>query len=200
VLAAAYPAGTLAGALPGGWLAARAGVRTTVLLGLALMIASTVGFAFANSITVLDGARFVQGLGGVSPLVGRLSDRRGRVFPCLIGLGAAALLMPLFPLPDRGWLLAALVLVSAPFIGTLWAPSMAMLSDAAEALGIAQGFAFALSNLGWSIGQTVGAAASARLADRTADSVPFVMLSVIALVTFLGLERARRRAALRVAA
>ena len=33
---------------------------------------------------------------------------------------------------------------------------MAMLSDGAEAVGIAQGFAFALSNLGWSIGQTDG--------------------------------------------
>ena len=51
-----------------------------------------------------------------------------------------------------------LVVIAAPLIGTLWAPSMAMLSDGAEALGIAQGFAFALSNLGWSIGQTAGSA------------------------------------------
>ena len=56
-------------------------------------------------------------------------------------------------------------MISSPLIGTLWAPSMAMLSDGAEAVGIAQGFAFALSNLGWSIGQTAGSAASARLAD-----------------------------------
>ena len=38
LLAAAYPAGTFAGALPGGWMAARVGVRQTVLFGLGLMV------------------------------------------------------------------------------------------------------------------------------------------------------------------
>jgi predicted MFS family arabinose efflux permease len=37
VLTASYAAGTLVGSLPGGWLAARAGVKPTLLLGLALL-------------------------------------------------------------------------------------------------------------------------------------------------------------------
>jgi hypothetical protein len=69
---------------------------------------------------------------------------------------------------------------------------MALLSDGAEALGIAQGLAFALSNLGWSIGQTTGAAASARLADATSDAVPYLLLSVLCLATIAILARARR--------
>src|SRR3954451_5802962 len=44
VLAAAYPAGTFAGGLPGGWMAARVGVRPTVLAGLALMTLASVAF------------------------------------------------------------------------------------------------------------------------------------------------------------
>src|ERR1700754_4201504 len=60
VLAAAYPLGTFAGGLPGGWLAARVGVKPTVLLGLALMTIASIGFAFGDSILVLDIARFVQ--------------------------------------------------------------------------------------------------------------------------------------------
>ena len=334
VLAAAYPAGTFLGALPFGYLAAKWGVRATALFGLLLMSVSSFAFAFADTIVMLDVARFVQGLAGaaswagamawvasaaprerrgemigttmgaaiagalagpalgtladtvgiaptfsaigvlgialaavamtmepaepegtstprellaalrdgrvaggiwliavpglvfgtigvlvplrlddlgataavigaawlgasllevgVSPLVGRVSDRRGRLFPCLIGLAAATVFMLLFPLPDQAWVLIALVVISSPLIGTLWAPSMAMLSDGAEAVGIAQGFAFALSNLGWSIGQTTGSAASARIADQTSDAVPYLLLSGICLATFLVLARARR--------
>ncbi|HEX6459631.1 MAG TPA: MFS transporter [Thermoleophilaceae bacterium] len=66
VLAAAYAAGTLIGSLPAGWLAARAGVRPTVLTGLGMMIVSSFAFGFAHSIVVLDVARFVQGVGGAA--------------------------------------------------------------------------------------------------------------------------------------
>jgi MFS family permease len=66
LLAAAYATGTLLGSIPAGWLAARVGVRATILTGLGLMIGSSVAFAFARDITVLDGARFVQGIGGAA--------------------------------------------------------------------------------------------------------------------------------------
>ena len=70
VLAAAYPAGTFLGALPGGWLAARAGVRPTTVLGLSIMAVSSVAFAFGTSVVVLDAARFVQGVGGAMTWAG----------------------------------------------------------------------------------------------------------------------------------
>jgi predicted MFS family arabinose efflux permease len=129
---------------------------------------------------------------GVSPLVGRISDRRGRIIPCLIGLAAGTIVTLLFPWPDKSWTLIALVIFGSPLIGTLWAPSMAMLSDGAEALGIAQGLAFALSNLGWSIGHTAGSAASARLADVTSDTLPYLLLSGLCAASFIVLARARR--------
>jgi predicted MFS family arabinose efflux permease len=335
LLAACYPAGTFVGAIPGGYLAAKVGVKATVLLGLALMTVSCLAFAFADSILVLDVARFVQGLGGafswagalawvigaaprerrgeligttmgaaiggtllgpaigafadavgiapafsgiavvgvalaawaistpgaepegtstprellqalrdsrvasgiwliampglvfgtigvlaplrlddlgagapviagawlgaalleswVSPVVGRVSDRRGRLYPCLIGLAAATVLMLLFPLPNKAWQLIVLILVAAPTIGMLWAPSMALLSDGAEAVGIAQGFAFALSNLGWSMGQTTGNLLSAGIADATSDAVPYLLLSAASAISLVLLARARTR-------
>ena len=64
LLIAAYPIGTLAGALPGGVLVARLGERRVVLLGLATMSISTLVFGFAAHAVLLDTARFVEGVAG----------------------------------------------------------------------------------------------------------------------------------------
>ena len=93
VLAGAYAAGTLLGSLPAGWLAARAGVKTTVLSGLALMSASGLVFAFGASIAVLDAARFVQGVGGACSWAGGMAwvaaetprERRGEAIGGVLG-------------------------------------------------------------------------------------------------------------------
>jgi MFS family permease len=327
----------LTGALPGGWLAARVGVKRTVLFGLGLMVAASLVFAFARSVVVLDIARFAQGLGGaaswagalgwligaaprerrgeligtamgvaiggalfgpvigaaahalgqegvftavaaaglalmtwagathgappprdarlrtlagalreeqvlrgmwlmivpalmfgtigvlvplrldelgagataialvflvsaalesaVSPLVGRLSDRHGRLLPSLAGLTGGAVFMALLPWPHNAWLLAATVVLAAPVIGLMWAPAMAMMSDGAETLGLEQGFAFALTNVAWAVGQTSGAAGSARLADATSDALPYLLLCVTCAVTVTVLRRAAARPA-----
>src|SRR5579871_328478 len=73
VFTAAYPAGTLIGALPGGWLASRWGPRATVYAGLGLLSCSSVAFGFASSIGLLDLARFVQGLGGACSWAGGMA-------------------------------------------------------------------------------------------------------------------------------
>jgi MFS family permease len=94
VLAATYPAGTFAGSIPGGWLAARWGVKPTLLLGLAMLGVTSLVFAFAHSIELLDAARFVQGIGGACMWAAGMSwlvsaspaDKRGE----LIGSALAA--------------------------------------------------------------------------------------------------------------
>lgn len=101
VLAAAYPIGTFAGGLPGGWMAARFGVKPTVLTGLALMTLASVGFAFAHTIVLLDLARFVQGLGGAASWAGAMAwiagaapkEQRGQMIGTAMGAAIAGALL-----------------------------------------------------------------------------------------------------------
>jgi MFS family permease len=340
ILAAAYPAGTFAGALPSGWLVARWGVKPTLLLGLSLLGVSSLAFAFAGHIVLLDGARFVQGFGGacmwasgmawlvsatppdrrgeligsalaaaivgvllgpvlggaatvlspeavfsgvavvagglaawastvpgvapeggsalrglgqafrrptvlagfwlftlpavfagaievlaplrldelgasgaaiggvflitaaveaaLSPVAGRISDRSGRLAPIRAGLVGAAIMAVLLPLPGTTVLVAAAVVLAIAALGVFWAPAMAMLSDAAEASGLDQGLAFALSNLAWALGHLAGAGAGGALAEATSDAVPYALLGVTCAATLawvMTLGRARAAAA-----
>jgi len=336
VLTAGYAAGTLVGSLPGGFLAERAGPRTTLYTGLALMGSSSLAFGLLDNVILLDLARFVQGLGGactwagsmlwlileapverrgsaiggalaagiggalfgpvvgtlahalgrgpvfsavvlvtlglaaavatlsrppepefdptrtrlvrqlrqpgirlgmwlvaipaaaagalnvlgplrlgqlgadavgigatflvaaaieaaMSPAVGHVSDQRGRIFPLRIGLGAAAIALLLFPLPQTALLLSVVIALETVALGTFWAPAMAMLSDAADSHGMSQGRALALVNLAWAAGQIAGAAGGGTLAKATSDAVPFVLAAALCGTTLGLLARQRPR-------
>ncbi len=61
LLVAAYAAGMIPGALMGGWMGARGGVRRTTLAGLLVFAISIAAFGFGSDLVVLDALRFLQG-------------------------------------------------------------------------------------------------------------------------------------------
>ena len=330
LLTASYAAGSLIGAIPAGWLAGRWGVKPTTLAGLAGLAVSSLVFAFAQEVWLLDAARFTQGLAGsctwaagfawvverapperrgeligtplaaaiagtligpalgtaadqvgpepvfsgvalaavalclpawrepaapgepsdtrlvaaaaripavqlgvwlvvlpslaagvmnvliplrldalgaasvaigatylvaaaleavLSPIVGRLSDRRGRLVPIRFGLVAGAALLVVIPIPDSAPVVAVLFVCVVLADGVFWAPAMALLSDEVERARVQQGYAFAFTNIAWSAGQLVGNGAGSALAQATADWVSYTAVALLFVATFAGLRR-----------
>ena len=101
ILTALYAMGGIAGAIPGGLLATRLGVKPTVLLGLALMSATSVAFGLAGSTWMLEVARFGQGVGSALSWTGALAwlvaasprERRGELIGVAMGAAVGGALL-----------------------------------------------------------------------------------------------------------
>jgi MFS family permease len=124
-----------------------------------------------------------------SPVTGRASDRYGRLGPLRFALLASAIVGALLPWPDHPWVLAALVVSAGVAFGTFWTPAMSVVTDEAEALGLDYGYAFALVNIAWAPGQAGGSAIGGVLASATSDSVPYLALAGLCVLTLVGLLR-----------
>ena len=125
----------------------------------------------------------------LSPIVGRISDRRGRLVPIRAGLLGASVLLVAIPIPDTAAVVAVLFILTALAMATFWAPAMALLSDEVERAHVQQGYAFAFTNIAWSAGQIVGNGGGSALAEATADWVSYAVVAVLFVVTLAALTR-----------
>ncbi|HVC74963.1 MAG TPA: MFS transporter [Candidatus Micrarchaeaceae archaeon] len=141
ILVAAYPAGVLLAAIPSMALVDRRGVRVATVVGIAVLIASTLGFGWGASPLVLDASRFVQGVGGAVAWAGALAwltsttarERRGSVIGGAVGaalvgtvigppIGALASQVGRGPVFSVLAIVLALLLLAAPRVAPAAAP------------------------------------------------------------------------------
>lgn len=127
----------------------------------------------------------------VSPVIGRHSDRRGRMAPVRIGLAATIVLLACFTLPRSTLALAVLMVATAATLGAFWAPAMAMLSEAADTRRIDQGLAAALMNLAWAAGVIIGSGAGGALAKTAGDGWPMFLTAGLCGLTLVAAMRPR---------
>jgi MFS family permease len=144
--------------------------------------------AIAIGATWLTGAALEAVL---SPYLGHMSDRVGRVLPIMGGCAASALVLLALPWAANRYVLAAGVVAAGLAFGIFWTPAMSMLSDAAESQGLDYGYAMALINIAWAPGQALGAWGSGRLSAATSDAVPYLTLSAVCTLTLATLWRSR---------
>jgi MFS family permease len=131
---------------------------------------------------------------GNNILVGRLSDRRGTTLPILAGLAGSAIFAAVLPWPNKAILLAIVVVLASLAFGAFFTPALTLLTNVSEARGLDYGYAFALVNLAWAPGETLGSAGGGGLAHATADAVPYLALSLICIASFALLGRLTSRA------
>lgn len=171
----------------GTWLVAIPALASgvvNVLLPLRMDALGATAFAIGAAYLVAAGVE-----SAVSPVFGRVSDRRGRLVPIRGGLLGAAVMLVLLPITSSALLLGTMLTLFALAGAAFWAPSMALLSDEVESAGVPQGYAFAFTNVAWSIGQLVGNAGGGSLAEATADWVSYALVAAMCALTLAFVSR-----------
>ena len=133
---------------------------------------------------LLVAAGFAAGAGleaTLAPLVGRYSDRHGRMLPYTVGAVVCLVAVMLVPIPSIPMVLGALG-AAALGAGMTFAPASAQLADSAEIAGLHQAIASATSNMAWALGQVVGAVAGGALAEAFGEIVPCVLIALFIAV------------------
>jgi MFS family permease len=175
--------------------------RLPVLAGIWLMLVPAVAVGVLDVLGPLRlsrlgagalaiGATFLVagvGEGSLTPVFGRLADRRGRIVPMRVGLGIATAFLLLLTLPGTAVLFALGLVATFASFGSFWAPATAMLSEAAEAAGLDRGLGFGLVNFAWAAGLILGAAGGGALAGASGNAVTLIAVAGMCGVTLLAL-------------
>ena len=129
---------------------------------------------------------------GANVLVGRHADRRGRGSTLRIILAAAIIVSLALTAAGTQWLLALVVVCAGTVFGAFFAPSMALVTDEAEHAGLELVLVLALLNIAWSSRTARRFHRKRRARERHGDSVPYLLIGALCLVSLALVARLMR--------
>ena len=101
----------------------------------------------------------------VNPVLGRFSDRRGRLLPIRLALAASVVVAVAFAAARDPYVVSLLAVLAAIAFGAFYTPGMALVSDRTEAAGLSQAIGFGIMNTAWALGNMSGPAIAGSLAE-----------------------------------
>jgi MFS family permease len=133
---------------------------------------------------------FVAGLfeAALSPLLGRVSDRRGRLLPIRVALAASIVVAAGLAAATEPFAIAFLVAAAALSFGGFYTPGMALTSHRADSAGLAQALAFGVMNSAWALGELTGPTIGGALATAFGDAVPYLVGSALCALTLVATQ------------
>lgn len=133
---------------------------------------------------------FVAGLleAALSPLLGRVTDRRGRLLPIRVALAASIVVAAGLAAATEPFAIAFFVAAAALSFGGFYTPGMALTSHRADAAGLAQGLAFGVMNSAWAFGELTGPTIGGALASTFGDAVPYLVGSALCALTLVATQ------------
>jgi MFS family permease len=129
----------------------------------------------------------------VNPVVGRISDRHGRLDPVRIALIASIAVATAIAFATEPALIALLVVAASVSFGGFYTPGMALVADRSERAGLPQGIGFGVTNTAWAAGALVGPAIGGALAEALGDPVPYLCCAALCALTLAVATRGAAR-------
>ncbi len=131
----------------------------------------------------------------ISPVAGRLLDRRGVLLPISVALTVAVPISVGLAFGPRPLAYVPLIVLAGGAYGALFTPAFALIAEGAERSRLAQGMAFGLMNAAWALGALIGPAAGGAVAAATGDVVPYLVSAGFCAVALAAVRRAQHRTA-----
>ncbi|MFJ7951417.1 MFS transporter [Lysinibacillus sp. NPDC096418] len=128
--------------------------------------------------------------GLTAPMIGTFSTRIGHVKTIIIGVGMAAIVLPLNAFPTLIWVQILTLAVLGISLGMILTPTLPKLADISHSVGNpSQGVTFAVYNTAYSFGMMVGPLVASTLADGFGLKTAYLVMGLLIILYLFPLNK-----------